>query len=237
MAAITVTAAESGTTFNGILLRLRVLTSVAASQAGAGTGTKSSGSSVALNAAIMTTVAGSQVYGAIAEVGGTTLVAAAGSTIVDSVTDGANGAVYGTCRTTSATVTPGATTVGSSTVLPGGVAVLEVLPNGTITEDASSPAVVSTTAAPTITTASFTPPAGSLLVAMVSADASVATIITVSDSSSLIWTQQVVAQSAGALYAGVWTAQIAAAAGAASALGAPADDEMSWSKLRLLGVA
>ena len=204
--AVTVTAAESGTTFNGILLRVRVLTGTAASQAGAATATQAG--TAAHQASITTTVTGSQVYGALAEVGGTNFTGAAGTTIVDSQVDSSNGGTWGSCKTTSATGTPGATTVGASAPsTAGGCALLEILPSGTITEDASSPVTAFTFVTTTITTASFTPPPGSLLVAMVSADASTATTVTVSGG-ALTWTQQVVSQTTGNLYTGVWTAAV-----------------------------
>src|SRR3954447_25702740 len=59
-----------------------------------------------------------------------------------------------------------------------------------IVEDASSPAIASTSAATTVTTASFTPPAGSLILALVGSDgtAGVNTIIIMSDSLSGTWT-------------------------------------------------
>ena len=210
MAAFTVTAAQSVATFNGILLRLRVLTGIAASPIGASAEVTNGGVSITLAANVTTTKAGSLVYGGLIEVGPNAFTGTGqpSTTITDSVTDAPDGAVYGTCRTAAATVTPGAVLVGSTLSEKGGAAVLEILPSGTITEDPSSPASVSTITGTTITTAAFNPPLGSLLVAMVSADASAATVIGLTDTSGLglTWTQQVVAQSAGAAYAAVWTA-------------------------------
>jgi hypothetical protein len=212
MAAITVTAAESGSTFPGVLLQVVVLTSVAASQSGAATAVQSSNAGAAHQANITTTVTGSQVYAASANVGsGTAYTANANSTLYTDQADGGNGLRTGTGRSTSATGTPGAITIGFTNPQGGGgVALLEILPNGTITEDGSAPAAVYASGAATVTTASFTPPGNSLLVAMVGADANTSTVVTVSDSSSLSWTQQVVAQTTGALYAAVWTAVVPA---------------------------
>lgn len=211
---ITVTAAQSGTTFHGMLLRVDVLTSAGLAATPA-TAVQSSSAAAAHQASITTTVTGSKVYGALVTAGSTLFGAAAGTTLTDNFQDSPNGAFYGSCVTTSATGTPGATVVGAATPTSkaGGCALLEVLASGgSITLDGSSPAVATTTSLTTVTTAAFTPPAGSLLVAMVSSDASTATTVTVSGG-GLTWTQQVVAQTAGALYAAVWTATIPAAAG------------------------
>src|SRR5260370_212819 len=124
--------------------------------------------------------------------------------------------ILGASGTTSPTGTAGATVVGASAPWVGGqTALVEILAAGTITEDASSPASASTTAAASVVTASFTPPPGSLLVAIVSADASSATVVTVSDSSGLIWTERVHSLAGGSQtgYAGMWTAQVPAIGG------------------------
>lgn len=59
-----------------------------------------------------------------------------------------------------------------------------------ITEDASSPATISSNSATTVTTASFSPPSGSLLVAMCAGNSTSAGLgsMTVSDSGSHTWT-------------------------------------------------
>jgi hypothetical protein len=221
--AITVTAAQGGSTGNGILLRVKVLTGQAASPIGANA-SKANTAAAALDTSITTTVTGSYVYGAVESAVAGSLTAAAGTTLFDNVNDPTNGEQYGTCRTTSTTGTPGATTVGATTSAIGDVALLEILAGTGLTEDASSPAPASTTATTTITSASFTPPAGSLLVAMVASDGGTGTVtVTVSDSSSLTWTQRANAAGTHTGYAGVWTAPVpppiiatAAAAGAGS---------------------
>lgn len=208
---MTVTAAESGTTFNGVLLRVKVLTGTSLSQAGAATA--SFQGTGAQQASITTTVTGSQVYGALKNSGSTATFTANGSTtLFDNVSDASNGEAFGTCRSTSATGSPGAVTIGASAPsVAGQTALVEVLPSGTITEDASGPAQVNTLAGITITTASFTPPAGSLLVAMVLADANASTVVTVSGG-GLTWTEVKKSQSTSPTgYAGVWIAQIAPA--------------------------
>ena len=215
MAAITVTAAESVATFNGVLLTVKVLTGISGSPIGA-TAIQSSSTGAAHQASITTTQAGSQVYGAMACADTSAVQANSNSVLNGSQTDASNGLDTGTCRSTSATGTPGAITIGFNNTQAGGCALLEILPSGTITEDGSSPAsIYSGTSSTSVTTASFSPPAGSLLVAMVGADANTSTVVTVSDSSSLTWTQQAVAQTTGALYAGVWTAKVPGTPGAA----------------------
>ena len=198
-----------------MLLRVKVLTDAALAGSPA-TGTRTGGgSSAAANASVTTTQAGSQVYGALSfwHAGDGSFTAEAGTTLFDNVTDSVNGNLYGTCRTTSATVTPGSVTVGASGPSDTGAnaALLEVLASGgTLTEDGSSPASISTTGAETVTTASFTPPPGSLLVAMVGTDgtSSAAVSMTVTDSSGLTWTARAEADAAFYGYAGVWTAQV-----------------------------
>lgn len=214
---LTVTAAESGSTFPGVLLTVKVLTGIAASPIGA-TAIQSSNTAATRQASITTTQTGSQVYGALSAAETSTVLANSNSTLLGGQSDGPNGLDTGACRSTSATGTPGAIVIGfQNTGTGGGCALLEILPSGTITEDGSSPAsIYSGSSSTTVTTASFSPPAGSLLVAMVGADANTSTVVTVSDSSSLTWTQQAVAQTTGALYAAVWTASVPAGAGAAT---------------------
>jgi len=209
MTTLTVTAAESGITFPGVLLQVVVLTGIAVSPIGA-TAIQSSSSSAPHEASITTTQTGSQVYAAAAAASTSVWTADANTTLYANQIDVSNGLGTGTGRSTSATVTPGAITLGfSSPTGAGGLALCEILPSGTITEDASAPpAIYSGSSSTTVTTASFSPPGGSLLVAMVGADASTSTVVTVSDSASLTWTQQAVAQTSGALYAGVWTAPV-----------------------------
>jgi hypothetical protein len=199
--------------FPGVLLTVKVLTGTAASPIG-NTAIQSSSTGVARSASVTTTVAGSQVYGAMACAETTAVAANSNSVLNGSQTDSTNGLDTGTCRSASATVTPGAVVIGfTNTGTGGGCALLEILANGTIAEDGSSPAsAYSGVASSTVTTASFSPPGSSLLVAMVGADANTSTVVTVSDSSGLTWTQRVVAQTSGALYAAVWTALAPAAA-------------------------
>jgi hypothetical protein len=208
--AMQITAAQSVNTFNGILLTVKALTGIAASQAGAGTGTMI-GSGVKA-ASVTTTQTGSVVYGAMVNWTNSTAFTANGnSTMIDNVSDGTNGAAYGTCKSASATGSPGATTFGSSapSTTDGCAAFLEILPSGTIAEDSSSPPGASTLSATTVTTNSFTPPGGSLLVAVVASDGLTndGPTITVSGG-SLTWTKQVESTGGSAGNSSVWTASV-----------------------------
>jgi hypothetical protein len=213
--AITVTATQGGSTGSGMLLRVMALTGCALLQSG-NTASVSAADGNPSDAAITTTQTGSYVYGAI-NYGSTSLGsfgAAPGTTLLDSITDSANGMLYGTCRTTSATGTPGSITVGAST--PTGtpftrdVALLEILPDGggLIAEDPSSPAAVSTATATAVTTASFDPPPGALLVALVSSDGGSSVTTMDVQGGGLAWSEIVAANATSQDYAGVWIAQV-----------------------------
>lgn len=209
--AMTVTATQGGSTGNGLLLRVFVLTGAktAASQTGASTNNQFA--SVTTFAQSITTSAGSNVYGAASHGSGTTDTGS-NATIVDSLDDSTNGWHYDTFKALN--VTAAATTRGftlSPTAQSGPFAQLEVLAAGTLAEDASAPAVASTLTAITVTTASFTPPAGSLLVALVGSNGG-ATVTTMTVSGgSLSWSEKVKNNPSGGDYAGVWIAQVPAA--------------------------
>jgi hypothetical protein len=201
---MTVTATQGGNTANGMVLRVLVLTGAADAIAQTGA------TAVADNkqfASIVTTVTGSRVYGSAVKGPNNAQTPVAGTTVIDEIPDATNGERYYTFKTSAATGTPGSTSVGINISDPGGCALLEVLPDGLITEDSSAPAVVSTTSATTLTTAAFTPPPGSLLVALVASDGgSGQTTMSVTGGGST-WSQVAVANVANDDYAGVWVAQ------------------------------
>lgn len=209
---ITVTATQGGTTRNnGMLLRVEVLNGTAASQAGAAVANQTG--PAAHTASITTTTTGSLVYGAITDGHGTSLSGtfSAGLTVIDDVVDSTNAQCYATVVTSSATGTPGAVTYGSVASFAGGLALLEILPNGTISTDGSSPAVATTFTAETITTAAFTPPAGSLLVALVCVAATFNDSVNVTVSGGgLVWTEAINAASTSNGYLGIWIARVPA---------------------------
>lgn len=204
----TVTATGGGGAANGILLRLLVLNNAAL----AGTPAVASQSGVAAHqASITTTHTSSMVYGAVMNgYSGAMMPLDAGCTAVDNADDTVNGVNYCTF-TAGPTGTPGAATVGTVASFQGGMAAAEVLASGgSISTDASSPAVVSSTAATFITTGAFNAPPGTLLLALVSADGSAGSIATMSvtDSSGLVWTPLVEAHASGQGYAGIWAASV-----------------------------
>jgi len=224
---ITVTATQTGAggTFNGMALTVRVLTGQAASPIGA---TASSGTVATPELAITPSGTGSWVYGAVANFNGSSgQTAASGTTFSQNVGDTTNGGNYGTFRSTSTTTSGTPVTLGATAPTGAGnigIALLEILKGTGLAEDASSPAGVSTTSAITVTTASFTPPPGSLLVAKVASDSdgTANMTMTVSDTSGLIWVKRVAASNSNAAgteeVATVWTAVVPLIAGGVKAL-------------------
>ena len=212
MASMTVTATQSGTgANNGTTLTVKVITGQAASPIGA---TAESATTTTPELAITPTGTGSRVYGAtINGASATAFTAASNTTFTQNVT-AYGGVAEGTFRLTGLTTAGTPVTVGATA--PSGlasgncdIALAEILTAGTLAEDASSPAVVNANAE-TVTTASFTPPAGSLLVASAVSNATgsgpVALTIT---GGGLTWTARSVSGNAsGTGYAAVWTAPI-----------------------------
>src|ERR1039457_1496567 len=219
----TVTATQCGTgAAGGMCLTVKVLTGISGTQTGV---TATSITVTTPELAITPGHTGSVVYGAAGSGNSATaFTAAAGTTFTQNVSDTTDGTVYSTFRSTS-TVTSGTPITLGGSAPPGGtagfidIALAEILNSGTLTEDASSPAVVSTTTAQALTTASFTPPTPALIVAMVSTDAtgSGAVTMTVTDTQGLTWTQQASASGSGTAYSGVWIAPVGAVTLTASA--------------------
>jgi hypothetical protein len=205
-----ITITEGGSTNPGMIARIKVLTGAAPVAAQTGAHVTQSGAA-AHQASITTTVTGSIVYGGLAAFTSVAPTAATGTTLLDNFQDSANGNYYGTCRTTAATGTPGAVTVGESApAVAGGVALAEILPvtpGGTITEDASSPASVTTTSTITVQVIVL-PPVGSLLVLMIGSDSSSGVETMTVSGGGLNWTPLSQANTAGQMYAGVWVADV-----------------------------
>jgi hypothetical protein len=231
MAPMTVTATQGGSTANGLLLRVFTLTGaklVASQTGGSASGSGASGTSGTATGTVQQTT--SRIYGA-ASLGSSapTGVAGSGSTLVDTVKDSTNGGTYNTYK--NAAPATGSQAIGITWTSSAGweVAWLEVLAAATLAEDvANSPAVASTTAAITVTTASFNPGAGSLLVALLSSDGGAAvTTMTVTDNlgTHLNWTEKVKLNTSGLDYTGVWIADVPAAAGGGLR---PARSSRSW---------
>jgi hypothetical protein len=231
MTSLTVTATQGGSgNTNGIVLDVRVVTGAAAVQNGK---TGSSATITTPQLAITPNATGSWVYVSIDAFGNaSTLTANAATTLRENVDQSGNPTTYGTGRTTSTTTAATPVTVGASA--PTGysadavqLALAEILaaPGATLAEDASTPAVAYTTAAETVTTGSFSPPPGSLLVAIVAPNSTGAAgiqTITVSDSSGLTWTPLVVISSSGDSANGIWVAVVPPAPAVIPALPGPA---------------
>ena len=77
-----------------------------------------------------------------------------------------------------------------------------------VTEDQSSPAPVTTTSAKSVTTAHFTPPMGSLLVAMAATAGTNVGLNITDDNGMLTWVQIAEWASGTSGYAGVWAAVV-----------------------------
>jgi hypothetical protein len=184
------------------------------------------GVSAAPEMTITPSFTGSVVYGAVTEnqgvTGGSTYTAAAGTTLTQNVGDSVSSAIYGTLQSTGTTtasspVTLGgsapsnAHTVGALAEIPAaaGQAILEVT---SATVNATQTGQYATTAAAQTAVFPSAPPLGSLLVAMVSANAasSLGTAqIAMSDSLGLNW--QLMAWEGTPAYAAVFIAQMPAA--------------------------
>ena len=212
MTSYTVTATQGTNTAAGMFLYVLVLTNAQMA------GTPSAGSSVsAYNCAVTATVAGSMVVGAIAQGAASAFTAEANSTITN-YADSTHGNEYAGFYS-SATSGSGSAAYGSSTAYANGwygCAAVEIIPvsGGNVTLDGSGPVSLGSGTLTALTSASFTPPAGSLLVALVAtngATSSMAAGFSFSSSPSLTWTLQSseTAQSSSTYYG--WTGVATAA--------------------------
>ena len=211
-----VTAIETGGagSAQGQYLKVLAITGAAADQSAAETLT-----AAALSAAITPDATGSWIVGSLLAVGGS-LTAEPSTTIIDtgheSGTD--DGLAHAPLRTTSTTTGGTPVTVGASAGGTGiGLALVEILASGTLAIDGSSPAAAfSTDADFAVATASFDPPAGCLLVAIVSTNGAGGHVNTavIADTSGfgLNWEEKAVQHASGAGYAGVWIARYEQAA-------------------------
>lgn len=210
MPGFTVTAYQSsaGGASAGEYLMVRVLTGASGAQPGA------AATASALSVSVTPQASGSWVYGSLLAVSGS-VTAESGTTIEDSsAEESSDGLAHVPVRTTGTTTEGTPVTIGASS---GGahisIAAAEILASGTLAEDPSSPAGVYALGEDfpyPATTAAFTPPDGSLLVAVVSANGSPGQVnpMIVSDTSGLglSWTEVVKADALGAGYAGIWVA-------------------------------
>lgn len=202
MTSLTVKAQQSGATAVGCALRVVVLTGASLTQNGA---TATQNGAAAHQATIVTTATGSWVFGAGFDVGSVALSANANTTGVDS-THLSDGITHGTCRAASLTGTPGSISIGWSTPTDSGMlALAEAMPSGTLTADPSGPAFI-TSNTTSVTTASFTPPDGSMLLALVTTNGGAGVVnCTMSDTSGLglTWTPLIENHPSSAGYSGI----------------------------------
>ena len=180
---------------------------------------------------ITPTTPGSVIYGAAFGYKNGSYTVDAASTEIDNVADTVHSCQYMTAQSSAPTpATPKQIIFGwaTSPTISGGIAMCEILPATnvftaqpmTITADASSPDLAESDTSIDITTVSFSPPPGSLLVALVSSNSSgTATGNTVQVTSSVvgvnaatttapIWTEAIAGNTAGCGYAGVWVSYI-----------------------------
>jgi hypothetical protein len=193
--AVTVTATASGAgSTAGIMLGARVVLNAKSTQSGA---TVNSETATTAQLAITPGTAGNWVYGVAGRGDAATNFSSldANSTSIANNAQATLGANWGIYRSTSGTTTS-STTYGwaAPTITSGDLFIVsaEIQFSGTPSEDASTPAVVSTQTAQTITTASFSPPATAAIVACVLSEwtGSGAVTIALSDSNSAYtWTQ------------------------------------------------
>jgi hypothetical protein len=208
----TVTATQGGSVATaGTSLDVVVLTNQSASQPGTVTGV----AGVTPSAAITPTNSGSWVYGAILGLNGT-YTAVADTTLRMNASE-ADGLQRVTLRSTSVTVAATPKTLGCTATANGISVSLVEINNGTgLVEDGSAPAAVFSLAT-SATTAAFTPPAGSLLVAMVATNGGAGVVtVTLTDTSGLgiTWVEQRKQNASGGGYSGVWTGTMPGAAAA-----------------------
>ena len=207
MATGTVTATQGGSTALGTAMAVYVLTGQNASPIGITASATNTTPSLATGTGVTT---GSWVYGANLGLAGTYTVNGA-TTYKDNRTIGATGLEYISMRST-ATMTGGvsATIGGTAGVNSISIVLLEILKGAGLAEDASSPGGFGSSGL-SVSTTSFTPPAGSLLVAMVKTNGNVVVTVAMSDTlGGLTWTQQVKQNTSGNGYAGIWTAKVPA---------------------------
>jgi hypothetical protein len=198
--AMTVTATQGTPTNVGMAMSVLLFSNAAAPsvQAASGkTGTKTT-SSGALSLAITPNSTGSRIVGAMTNGVATSFTALASTTLKVNFTSTGPGNEYGTMMSAAATTAATPVTIGASAPTGGTggqIALAEILASGgTLTEDtANEPAAVTSASALNLTTASFTPTPGDLVVLLVTTSGgnSGSTTLTITNTGSLVFTQLV----------------------------------------------
>jgi hypothetical protein len=223
--ALTVTATQGGTTNPGMGLSVLLYANAAAPAAqvtGGKTGTKAFTTTGATQLAITPNSTGSVIAGALDTQIITAFTALASTTFTFNATVSGSGAMAG-CKSSSLTTASTPVTIGSSApaTSEGQIALAEILASGgTITENTSGePAAVTSSTLTALTTASFTPNPGDLLVVLVSTVGGNDTnTCTITNTGGLTFTNLVTANAQFYGLQGVWAAQMA---GGATATPAP----------------
>jgi hypothetical protein len=197
---MTVTAAQSGSTTPGMVLAVKVVTGAAASPIGA-----TASSITAVEEAITPVGTGSWVYGAAADNQSSPFSAASGTTFSESFFDSAEVWAGATFRSTSTTTAGTPVTLGSSNppAAPG-LALVEILSGSGVAESPVSPVGLSGNVT-TLTTGSFLPPAGSVIVVMVGSV--IGGTVAITNTGGLTFTQQASGPGSYGVVS-VWTAVI-----------------------------
>ena len=204
--ALTATATASGAgSATGLALALRVVNNASLTQNGA---TATSESTAVPQLSITPHASGNWVYGAVVTQSGTAYSSLDANTTSLATANLSTGSINsGSYRSTSVTGTS-ATTYGwaAPTSTNTWISAAEIVAAGTLAEDASTPATLVTTTAKTLTTASFTPPGTSVLVACVSANwsGSGAFTIAMTDTSGGAYTWRRLVTTASESLATVW---------------------------------
>jgi hypothetical protein len=211
----TVTATQGGASSDGMQLTVAVVTGASASQPGTLAGAIQTAASLAITPAHT----GSLVFGALLGLDSTWTPLASTTNLNNSDNDGLwYEHFYSSATTTAATpVTLGSNPPGVNSI---SISLAEIITSSSLAIDASSPASAYAEAT-AVTTAAFTPPGASLLVAMVSSNGSSGTTtMALTDSSGLglTWTEQQKENGSSAGYSGVWTAQLGSATNAPAGL-------------------
>lgn len=205
MATFTVTATQGGASSSGMQITLSVVTGASASQPGTVNGTLSATPSLSITPQANQSL----IFGSILGLDGTWTELASTVFLNNSDNDGLRYVHFYSAATTTAgtPVTMGATASVNSI----SISLAEILASGTLAIDGSSPASAYAEAT-AVTTASFTPPQPSLLVAMVSSNGSSGTTtmgLTDTSGLGLSWTEQQKENGSSSGYSGVWTAPLA----------------------------
>lgn len=210
----TVTATASGAgSVNGTALQVVVLTN-AVESGGASAAFSNTGTSATVAASLTPNASGSVVAYGMQVYPSDTL--AANNSYYNTPVSDPDGSFYTAAKYTG-TVTAG-TPVTCGTTISGqysAIAAYEIEGiSGSPSQDASTPAFASTTSAKAVTSAAFTPPAGSVLVALVTSNGNtggtIAEAITDTSGLGLTWTQRVTASPSGSpgSQAAVFTATV-----------------------------